>query len=308
MSVKTFISIDMEGVAGVATFDQVAGGYGYPRAQELMTLEVNAAIAGAFDGVRMRLSSTIRTARWTTSARVRLLIRLRSNSASAPNTGCADAAGVGKVVGACSSRLPPYQVPSAASRIPALTRELSLTSLAQRRQSAQLALSNGNQRSRGRRNGAVRPIFASRHPKTQVTVGSLARPVSPANIVGEVPAAETKSKVIGGEEVCPLMACQCGPPAASMGGLTGGELWAACRPCVDVQNRVQFGARQDCVFADGISSALVLDRCRHGEEWVLPRRRLSVRLPVRRSLPVHEDRGALLHESAHTFRLVACGK
>ncbi|UVJ37763.1 M55 family metallopeptidase [Arthrobacter sp. CJ23] len=50
MSVKTFISIDMEGVAGVATFDQVVrGGYGYPRAQELMTLEANAAIAGAFD-------------------------------------------------------------------------------------------------------------------------------------------------------------------------------------------------------------------------------------------------------------------
>lgn len=48
---KAYISIDMEGVAGVATIDQVArGGHGYPRAQELMTGEANAAIAGAFDG------------------------------------------------------------------------------------------------------------------------------------------------------------------------------------------------------------------------------------------------------------------
>lgn len=48
---KVYISIDMEGVAGVATLDQVVrGGTGYPRAQELMTLEANAAIAGAFDG------------------------------------------------------------------------------------------------------------------------------------------------------------------------------------------------------------------------------------------------------------------
>lgn len=45
-----YISVDMEGVAGVATTDQVArGGTGYPRAQELMTAETNAAIAGAFD-------------------------------------------------------------------------------------------------------------------------------------------------------------------------------------------------------------------------------------------------------------------
>ena len=48
---KVYISVDMEGVAGIATFDQVArGGHGYPRAQELMTAETNAAIAGAFDG------------------------------------------------------------------------------------------------------------------------------------------------------------------------------------------------------------------------------------------------------------------
>jgi D-amino peptidase len=48
--VTVFISVDMEGVAGIATFDQIIrGGSGYPRAQELMTAEANAAIAGAFD-------------------------------------------------------------------------------------------------------------------------------------------------------------------------------------------------------------------------------------------------------------------
>lgn len=48
---RVFISVDMEGVAGVATFDQVIrGGSGYPRAQELMTAEANAAIRGAFAG------------------------------------------------------------------------------------------------------------------------------------------------------------------------------------------------------------------------------------------------------------------
>jgi D-amino peptidase len=48
---RIFISVDMEGVAGVATFDQVIrGGNGYPRAQELMTEEANAAIRGAFAG------------------------------------------------------------------------------------------------------------------------------------------------------------------------------------------------------------------------------------------------------------------
>ncbi|PRY36895.1 M55 family metallopeptidase [Umezawaea tangerina] len=48
---KVYISVDMEGVAGIATLDQVLrGGSGYPRAQELMTGEANAAIAGAFDG------------------------------------------------------------------------------------------------------------------------------------------------------------------------------------------------------------------------------------------------------------------
>ena len=48
---KVFISVDMEGVAGIATLDQILrGGSGYPRAQELMTQEANAAIAGAFEG------------------------------------------------------------------------------------------------------------------------------------------------------------------------------------------------------------------------------------------------------------------
>lgn len=48
---QVYISIDMEGIAGIATLDQVIrGGHGYPRAQELMTAEANAAIAGAFDG------------------------------------------------------------------------------------------------------------------------------------------------------------------------------------------------------------------------------------------------------------------
>lgn len=47
---QVYISIDMEGVAGVATVDQVVrGGHGYPAAQRLMTGEANAAIAGAFD-------------------------------------------------------------------------------------------------------------------------------------------------------------------------------------------------------------------------------------------------------------------
>ena len=48
---RVFISVDMEGVAGIATFDQIIrGGSGYPRAQELMTAEANAAIRGAFTG------------------------------------------------------------------------------------------------------------------------------------------------------------------------------------------------------------------------------------------------------------------
>ncbi|MFF0866181.1 M55 family metallopeptidase [Nonomuraea sp. NPDC050227] len=46
---NVYISIDMEGVAGIATMDQVSrAGHGYPRAQRLMTAEANAAIEGAF--------------------------------------------------------------------------------------------------------------------------------------------------------------------------------------------------------------------------------------------------------------------
>jgi D-amino peptidase len=46
-----YISVDMEGVAGVASPAQLdPGSYGYPRAQELMTGEANAAVAGAFAG------------------------------------------------------------------------------------------------------------------------------------------------------------------------------------------------------------------------------------------------------------------
>ncbi|MFC5185954.1 M55 family metallopeptidase [Actinomadura harenae] len=45
-----YISVDMEGIAGIATVDQIVrGGHNYPRSQELMTAEANAAIAGAFD-------------------------------------------------------------------------------------------------------------------------------------------------------------------------------------------------------------------------------------------------------------------
>jgi len=51
VSKRVFVSVDMEGVAGVASWDQtIRGGHGYPRAQELMTEEANAAIRGAFAG------------------------------------------------------------------------------------------------------------------------------------------------------------------------------------------------------------------------------------------------------------------
>ncbi|HEX9888405.1 MAG TPA: M55 family metallopeptidase, partial [Nitriliruptorales bacterium] len=46
-----YISIDMEGIAGIATRNQVIrGSDDYPRGRSLMTSEANAAIAGAFDG------------------------------------------------------------------------------------------------------------------------------------------------------------------------------------------------------------------------------------------------------------------
>lgn len=48
---RVYISVDMEGIGGVAALDQVVrGGFGYPRAQELMTAETNAAIEGVFEG------------------------------------------------------------------------------------------------------------------------------------------------------------------------------------------------------------------------------------------------------------------
>ncbi|WP_104090386.1 M55 family metallopeptidase [Arthrobacter sp. GMC3] len=48
---KVYISVDMEGISGIATYDQIIrGGSGYYRAQLLMTAETNAAIEGAFDG------------------------------------------------------------------------------------------------------------------------------------------------------------------------------------------------------------------------------------------------------------------
>lgn len=50
-SLKVFISVDMEGVGGVSTWDIQAGSEGrdYGTFRRLMTLEVNAAIAGAFE-------------------------------------------------------------------------------------------------------------------------------------------------------------------------------------------------------------------------------------------------------------------
>jgi len=45
-----YISVDIEGIAGVSTIDQITrGGTNYPTATRLMTAEANAAIAGAFD-------------------------------------------------------------------------------------------------------------------------------------------------------------------------------------------------------------------------------------------------------------------
>jgi len=49
--VKAFVSVDMEGVAGLAHLQQVMiGGPDYPESRRLMTEEANAAVAGAFDG------------------------------------------------------------------------------------------------------------------------------------------------------------------------------------------------------------------------------------------------------------------
>jgi D-amino peptidase len=49
--VDVLISVDMEGVAGIATRQQIhPGGRDYPIARALMTAEANAAVAGAFGG------------------------------------------------------------------------------------------------------------------------------------------------------------------------------------------------------------------------------------------------------------------
>lgn len=48
---RVYLSVDMEGVAGIATLDQILrGGSGYPRAQLLMTEEASAAVRGAISG------------------------------------------------------------------------------------------------------------------------------------------------------------------------------------------------------------------------------------------------------------------
>lgn len=50
MTMKVYISVDMEGIAGIATLDQtVSGQSGYRSAQSLMTAETNAAIEGAYE-------------------------------------------------------------------------------------------------------------------------------------------------------------------------------------------------------------------------------------------------------------------
>ena len=53
---EVFVSIDMEGIAGIAHLRQVTRGTDdYPRSRELMTDEANAAVAGAFDGGATRV-------------------------------------------------------------------------------------------------------------------------------------------------------------------------------------------------------------------------------------------------------------
>ncbi len=51
MALRVFVSVDMEGVAGIVHWDQVdPGGSEYGWARRLMIGEANAAVAGAFDG------------------------------------------------------------------------------------------------------------------------------------------------------------------------------------------------------------------------------------------------------------------
>ena len=53
---EVFVSIDMEGVAGIAHIRQVIRGTDdYPLARELMTQEANAAVAGAFEAGATRV-------------------------------------------------------------------------------------------------------------------------------------------------------------------------------------------------------------------------------------------------------------
>ena len=48
---KLLIAVDMEGISGITTWDQVTPGHAeWQRFRKIMTAEVNAAIAGAFDG------------------------------------------------------------------------------------------------------------------------------------------------------------------------------------------------------------------------------------------------------------------
>ena len=48
---KVFISIDMEGMSGLVRWaDVITAGMDYQRNRRLMTLDANAAVAGAFDG------------------------------------------------------------------------------------------------------------------------------------------------------------------------------------------------------------------------------------------------------------------
>ena len=48
---NVFVSIDMEGIAGISTLQQVwRGSDDFPASRRLMTLEANAAVEGAFQG------------------------------------------------------------------------------------------------------------------------------------------------------------------------------------------------------------------------------------------------------------------
>ena len=69
MTVRTFISVDMEGIGGTTTVRQVTRGTDdYAWARQLMTQETNAAIAGAADA-GARCSFPTRTATWAISCR-----------------------------------------------------------------------------------------------------------------------------------------------------------------------------------------------------------------------------------------------